>query len=140
MPTTGASTTCAPTSVAVTGRYALVAVDTSESFTEPSGELLVIDVHTRRTVARHPLAGQPDSVAVSPEDRWAAVVIENERDEDLVVDGVEGGLPQAPPGLLQVVDLVDARYLRSLWANHEGRAGTVGHREVDAHGRWPAHI
>lgn len=95
-----------PTSVAVRGRHVLVAVDTSESPTSPSGHLAVLD--GRGVVAEVPLAGQPDSVAVSPDGLHAAVVVENERDEDVVVGGVEGGLPQSPPGLLQIVDLVGA--------------------------------
>jgi hypothetical protein len=94
-----------PTSVATTGRYALVGVDTSESFTEPSGHLAVVDVGARSSVATIDLAGQPDSLKVSPDGRYAAIVIENQRDEEVTVDGVEGGLPQAPPGLLQIVDL-----------------------------------
>jgi DNA-binding beta-propeller fold protein YncE len=96
-----------PTSVTVTrdGRYALVVVDTSASFAEPSGELSVIDLRTRTIVATVPLGGQPDSIALSPKGSTAAVAIENQRDEDEVVDGVEGGLPQTPPGYLAVVDL-----------------------------------
>ena len=104
-----------PTSVAVRGRWALVAVNTSTSFTNPSGYLGVFDVKScARSVstcvptARIPLAGQPDSVAISPDEHYAAVVIENERDEDVTVDGVEGGLPQAPGGLLRVVKLQGA--------------------------------
>jgi hypothetical protein len=101
-----------PTSVAVAGRWALVAVNTSASFTRPSGYLGVFDlaacaenVATCRPRRRITLAGQPDSVAVSPDGGFAAVVVENQRDEDVVVDGVEGGLPQAPPGVLQVLTL-----------------------------------
>ena len=81
-----------PTSVAVLRDLALVAVDTSQSFTEPSGELLIVDVATRAVRERLELAGQPDSVAVSPDRRYAAIVIENERDEELD-DGV---IPQLP--------------------------------------------
>lgn len=101
-----------PTSVAVRGRHALVAVNTSESFVNPSGYLAVFDIASCaaniaacQPVVTLPLAGQPDSVAVSPDQRYAAVVIENQRDEDVTVNGVEGGLPQAPSGLLQVVKL-----------------------------------
>lgn len=96
-----------PTSVTVTrdGRYALAVVDTSPSFAQPSGELAVIDLRTRAVVRTIDLGGQPDSIALSPKGSVAAVAIENERDEDLVVDGVEGGLPQAPAGFLAVVDL-----------------------------------
>ena len=96
-----------PTSVTVTrdGRYALAVVDTSPSFTRPSGELAVIDLRTRTVVRTIQLGGQPDSIALSPNGSVAAIAIENERDEDLEVDGVEGGLPQAPAGFLAVVDL-----------------------------------
>jgi hypothetical protein len=96
-----------PTSVAVTrgGRYALVAVDTSESFADPSGHLAVVDLRSRAVLRQIDLGGQPDSVAVSPDGRFAAVAVENERDEDLEVGGIEGGLPQAPAGYLAVVDL-----------------------------------
>jgi hypothetical protein len=90
-----------PTSVATVGRYALAAVNTSPSFTAPSGELAVVDVRTREIVRTIPLAGQPDSIDVSPDERYAAIVIENERDED-VNDGL---IPQLPGGMLQVLDL-----------------------------------
>ncbi len=90
-----------PTSVAVAGKYALVAVNTSPSFVAPSGHLHVVHIKSQAIVATHALAGQPDSIAVSPDERYAAVVIENERDEDLG----NGEPPQAPAGLLQIVDL-----------------------------------
>jgi len=102
-----------PTSVGVAGRFALLAVNTSESFTNPSGFLAVFDIEVCLSdiaacepVATHDLGGQPDAVAISPSRRFAAVAIENERDEDVVVDGVEGGLPQPPAGFLQIVDLI----------------------------------
>ena len=91
-----------PTSVDVLGRLALVAVDTSESFTAPSGALVVVDVDAKAVVARHDLGGQPDSIDISPDGRHAAVAIENERDEDVA----DGAIPQAPAGFLAVVDLV----------------------------------
>jgi len=90
-----------PTSVAVAGDYALVGVNTSPDFIDTSGELAVIDIATRTIVQSIMLGGQPDSVAVSPDGTYAAVVIENERDEDLG----DGAPPQAPAGLLQVIDL-----------------------------------
>lgn len=93
-----------PTSVAVAGKLALVAVNTSPSFTAPSGHLHVVDIKSQEIVATHTLAGQPDSVAISPDERYAAIVIENERDEDLG----NGEPPQLPPGLLQIVDLKGA--------------------------------
>ena len=101
-----------PTSVAVAGRYALVAVNTSEDFLSPSGWLKIYDIgqclaqiHLCVPLREIDMEGQPDSVAVSPDRRFAAVAIENERDEDIAVDGVEGGLPQLPGGFLQVIDL-----------------------------------
>jgi hypothetical protein len=101
-----------PTSVSVVGRYALVAVNTSASFAEASGELLVFDVETCLAdvgscapVARLDLGGQPDSVAIDPSSRFAAIVIENERNEEVVVEGIEGGLPQLPAGFLWSLEL-----------------------------------
>ena len=57
------------------------------------------DLTTMTEVANHFLPGQPDSIRLSPNGQYAAVIIENERDEDVEVDGVEGGLPQFPAGL-----------------------------------------
>lgn len=93
-----------PTSVAVVGAHALVAVNTSPSFVAPSGKLVVVNIASRSVVAQLDLGGQPDSVAVSKDGRYAAIAIENERDE-----GVNGGaIPQAPAGRLAIVDLVGA--------------------------------
>jgi len=101
-----------PTSLAVVGPWALVAVNTSKDpdgdgpyneFDAPSGELVVIEIESRNVVRRIPLLGQPDSVAISPDQHYAAVVIENERDED----ENEGLIPQWPAGALQVLDLLD---------------------------------
>jgi DNA-binding beta-propeller fold protein YncE len=71
-----------PTSVAVAGPYAIVGVNTSPDFLNPSGFIAVIDIATR-TVVRDDIDAveQPDSIAVGPSGRFAAVVIENERDE-----------------------------------------------------------
>lgn len=94
-----------PTSVSVRGNYALVGINTSPSLVAPSGELVIIDIRQQTIVRTLPLAGQPDSLKVSPNRRYCAIVIENERDEDIIVNGVEGGLPQAPAGLLQILDM-----------------------------------
>lgn len=136
-----------PTAVAVRGDYVLVSVNTSatDSVTcvDPgddgvfgtadddaedigfisswSGKLLVVDLATRTVVREMPLPGQPDSIAISPDGRYAAIAIENERNED-VGDGLipQGGvtvdLDPTPgcdlvgsgpvvPGLLTIVDL-----------------------------------
>lgn len=98
-----------PTSVAVLEDWALVAVNTSadpdgeagplNAFDAPSGALVVIDIASQRELRRIALAGQPDSIAISPDQRFAAIVIENERDED----DNKGLIPQLPAGSLQVV-------------------------------------
>jgi hypothetical protein len=136
-----------PTSVDVLGtQYALVAADTSESFTNPSGSLLVVDLATRTVVRELALGGQPDSVRISPDQRFAAVAIENQRDEDLCVGGtdtglpivddeayepgtnttedlcedglgVPGGLPQLPAGYLAVIRLTGAN--PASWTRHD---------------------
>jgi hypothetical protein len=93
-----------PTSVAVHHHFVLVAVNTSASFAQPDGVLAVFDIRNPaqpKRVATLPMGGQPDSIAVSPKGRYAAVVIENERDEDLN----NGLLPQLPGGFLRIVDL-----------------------------------
>eukprot|EP00635_Sarcinochrysidales_sp_CCMP3193_P006889 CAMPEP_0118889742 /NCGR_PEP_ID=MMETSP1166-20130328/522_1 /TAXON_ID=1104430 /ORGANISM="Chrysoreinhardia sp, Strain CCMP3193" /LENGTH=759 /DNA_ID=CAMNT_0006828337 /DNA_START=40 /DNA_END=2319 /DNA_ORIENTATION=- len=92
-----------PTSVAVVGTTALVAVNTSPDFLAPSGVLHAVDVPSRTVLATWDLGGQPDSIAVSPDGAYAAVAIENERDEDLG----DGRIPQMPPGNLVVVSLAD---------------------------------
>ncbi|MFC3116515.1 esterase-like activity of phytase family protein [Cellvibrio fontiphilus] len=90
-----------PTSIAVKGGYALIAVDTSADFINASGDFVVVDIATQTIVHRRSIGGQPDSVAISPDGKYAAIVIENQRDEDL-----NNGLPpQLPAGKLIVVDL-----------------------------------
>ena len=93
-----------PTSVAVRGNLLLVAINTSASFTDPSGALVVYNISNPKAatfVKSFDMGGQPDSIDVSPDGKYAAVVIENERDEDLN-DGI---IPQLPAGLLQVVKM-----------------------------------
>ncbi|EKF18722.1 esterase-like activity of phytase family protein [Nitratireductor pacificus] len=92
-----------PTSVAVAGTKAIAAVNTSESYTKPSGNLVVIDMASKAVEKSCDLGGQPDSVAVSNDGRFLAVAIENERDEDLN-DGV---IPQMPAGDLKIFTLTD---------------------------------
>lgn len=97
-----------PTSVAVVRDYVLVVVDSSTSFTAPSGRLDVVDLATRTRVRSIDLGGQPDSIAVTHDGAHAVIAMENQRDEDVLPDtgdGEEGDLPQAPAGFLQFVDL-----------------------------------
>lgn len=95
-----------PTSVYVKGKYALVGVNTSQSYTEPSGTLQIIDISGEpKRIGSIYLGGQPDSVAISKDGKFAAVAIENERNEDIEVNGEEGALPQLPAGKLVIVDI-----------------------------------
>ncbi|SHJ25819.1 esterase-like activity of phytase family protein [Wenxinia saemankumensis] len=88
-----------PTAVAVIDTAAFVGVNTSESYTAPSGRLAVIDLQTRVEAYSCDLGGQPDSVAAAPDGSFVAVAIENERDEDLD----DGRVGQLPAGWLSIV-------------------------------------
>lgn len=90
-----------PTSVAIIGDKAYVGVNTSESYTDPSGKLVVVDIASRTAEAEYDLGGQPDSVARNKAGTLIAVAIENERDED----AGDGGLPQMPAGFLVIFDV-----------------------------------
>lgn len=102
-----------PTSVAVLRDFALVAVNTSPSFVHPSGMLVVFHIKSGHIVATFDLGGQPDAVSVSPDGNYAAIAIENERDEDLG----DGSPPQLPPGFLVIVDT--AEYDPKHWTLHK---------------------
>ena len=92
-----------PTSVDVAGSYALVTVDnTAGDFLNPTGVLKVIDIPTKSVITTIDLGGQPDAVTVSRNQRYAAITMENQRDEDL--DFAPNG--QLPGGFLAIVDLV----------------------------------
>ena len=93
-----------PTSVTVLGAQALVAVNTRTDFVNVSGKLVVVDITTRKEVASIALPGQPDSLAVSKDGKFIAVVIENERDESVN----KGAMPQLPGGSLVIVDVAGA--------------------------------
>lgn len=88
-----------PTSVKVLGGTAFVAVNTSESFANPSGKLVLVDMAGRKVVSECQLPGQPDSVAANA--GVLAIAIENERDEKLN----DGALPQLPAGALVIGNL-----------------------------------
>jgi len=89
-----------PTSVAIVGSTAYVGVNTSESYTAPSGLLKAIDTATGAEQAACDLGGQPDSIAKSKDGAFIAVAIENERDEDLN----DGLIPQLPAGNLVLIN------------------------------------
>ncbi|MDX3239105.1 esterase-like activity of phytase family protein [Streptomyces sp. ME03-5709C] len=98
-----------PTSVAVVGPYVLVVVNTSSGYATPSGRLDVISLRDRERVTSIDLGGQPDSIAITKDKGYAAVAIENERDEEAAPPGgEEGDLPQAPAGFVQIIDLKGA--------------------------------
>ncbi len=97
-----------PTSVAVHGnRKAFVGVNTSTSFVDPSGDLLVVDIVKRSIERKLSLGGQPDSVAVSPDGRWVAVAIENERDEEICTGGSQSGAPVPEDGPVAPGDITE---------------------------------
>lgn len=123
-----------PTSVYIKGNYALVGVNTSASYTQPAGVLKVVDISgTPKVVASIDLKGQPDSVAISPDGKYAAVAIENERDEDAKVNGEDGALPQMPAGKLVIVDIANAD--PSKWTSKDvsltGLAGMVANSDPE---------
>jgi len=89
-----------PTSVAVKGKYALTCINTSVDFIDTAGDLVIIDIAARKVIRTMVLGGQPDSIAVSPSGKFAAICIENERDED----HGKGNPPQLPGGFVVVVD------------------------------------
>ncbi|MDQ0133614.1 hypothetical protein J2T08_001515 [Neorhizobium galegae] len=92
-----------PTSVAAVGKKVLAAVNTGESKQKPTGMLAVVDIVTKKVDLTCDLGGQPDSIAVSKDKTFAAIAIENERDEEVN----DGALPQMPAGDLVIVSLKD---------------------------------
>lgn len=92
-----------PTSVAAIGKMVVAGVNTSKSYTEPSGYLAAVSIASHKLIQKCDLGGQPDSVAVSKDGRFVAVAIENERDEELN----DGELPQMPAGYLSIVPITN---------------------------------
>ncbi|MBE7184094.1 MAG: esterase-like activity of phytase family protein [Methylobacterium mesophilicum] len=90
-----------PTSVKIVGATAYVSVDTSESFTKPTGKLLAIDTAAKAVTKECALPGQPDSVAAAKDGSFLAIAMENQRDEEVN----DGALPQMPAGTLLIVGL-----------------------------------
>lgn len=108
-----------PTSVAAYGDYVLVVVDTTDYDLDleaqpadkvRSGELVVVDAASHEVVRTIDLGGQPDSIDVGDDGAYAAIAMENQRNEDLGDDagtGEEGDIPQAPAGFVQTITLND---------------------------------
>jgi len=93
-----------PTAVSVLGNTAFVAINTSESFTNPSGTLRAYDLTTQAMLGECDLGGQPDSTAIAPDGSFIAIAIENERDEE----AGDGRVPQLPGGFVVMFDITDA--------------------------------
>ena len=64
-----------PTAVSVLGNIAMTGVNTSESYTAPSGLLKAFDITTGTEVAACDLGGQPDSTAIAPDGSFIVVAI-----------------------------------------------------------------
>lgn len=92
-----------PTTSVVIGGKVYVGVNTSESKTNPSGHLAVVDIASRKVEEKVDLGGQPDSITKSPDGGYLAIAIENERDEDVN----DGAIPQSPPGNLTYFRIKD---------------------------------
>lgn len=90
-----------PTSVTVVGNTAYVAVNTSESYTNPSGKLVSVNLADGSVTGECDLGGQPDSTAHTYAGDMVTVAIENERDEDLG----DGRVGQMPAGYMVTVGL-----------------------------------
>ncbi|MCL7407423.1 esterase-like activity of phytase family protein [Marivivens donghaensis] len=90
-----------PTSVTVVGNTAYVAVNTSESYTNPSGKLVSVNLSDGSVTGECDLGGQPDSTAHTHAGDMVTVAIENERDEDLG----DGRVGQMPAGYMVTVGL-----------------------------------
>jgi hypothetical protein len=83
------------------GPYVLVPVNDSKDFVNTAGRLIVIDIESRTLLATIQLGGQPASIAVSPDGKYAAIAIENERNQQIQ----DGFPPQLPAGFMVSIDL-----------------------------------
>ncbi|SJN23302.1 esterase-like activity of phytase family protein [Luteococcus japonicus] len=72
----------------------------------PTGSLMVFDLTSSKLLREIDLGGQPDSIDISPDGEWAAIAVENQRDEEFTPEGLdEGALPQLPAGFPASIDL-----------------------------------
>ncbi|MFZ7090874.1 esterase-like activity of phytase family protein [Primorskyibacter sp. 2E233] len=94
-----------PTSVTVIGNTGYVAVNTSESYTNPGGKLVALDLASGEITATCDLGGQPDSTAHDDAGTFIVVAIENERDED----AGDGRVGQMPAGWVSKVTITDGQ-------------------------------
>ncbi|MGL4239246.1 esterase-like activity of phytase family protein [Tabrizicola sp.] len=92
-----------PTTAVFVGGMIFAGVNTSESFTAPSGKVAAVDPATKAVVAECDIGGQPDSVAKAKDGSFLAIAVENERDEE-VNDGV---IPQMPAGYVVKLPIKD---------------------------------
>lgn len=99
-----------PTSVAAVKDHVLVVVDTTGGdFAHPTGRVDIVQTADRTRVHSIDLGGQPDSIAISPDGTFAAIAMENQRNEEFTPPGKEeGDLPQPPTGFVQLIDLTGA--------------------------------
>ena len=91
-----------PTTAVFIGGMIFAGVNTSESFTTPSGKVVTVDPATKAVVAECDIGGQPDSVARAKDGSFIAVAVENERDEDVN----DGAIPQMPAGYVVKLPVV----------------------------------
>ena len=92
-----------PTTAVFVGAMIFAGVNTSESFTAPSGKVVAIDPATRAVVGECDIGGQPDAVARAKDGAFVAVAVENERDEDVN----DGEIPQMPAGYVVKLPITD---------------------------------
>jgi sugar lactone lactonase YvrE len=92
-----------PTTTVVVKGKGLVGVNTSESKVNTSGHVAIVDIASKTVEAKCDLGGQPDSLVLSPDKSFLAVVVENERDEEIN----DAAIPQMPAGNLTVFGLKD---------------------------------
>lgn len=107
-----------PTTAVFVGNRIFAGVNTSESFTTPSGKLVTVDPASRTILAECDIGGQPDSVARAPDGSFLAIAVENERDEEVN----DGALPQMPAGHVVKIAIV------------EGEVDCAGQQRIDLTG------